>query len=315
MISEQFVVNFSVNSERIKDISADYFKIFESIPKNTLLFLSNDYHQILSQQDLQIQHKIVPLYPILRNNPNFSAHSEIAQIDQSGNTISSYICPNNPKLESLIEYKFKEFCKSPHIAGIQLEGMEMPPFSSQIGCFCPYCAAAAEKSGIDLPKIADELTNKAKKEPLAKNIEKEFPDWLKFRMESITNLAGKFMIHLRKLNPDLFLGLNLNFSETPELLGQDYFFLALYLDVMNYHVHLPSSKAKKSFLKQLELISQVRKKFIGYIRVFLQIEFPIQAKSDIFHTVITKTKRLAFDGLIFPLSALDTVKKVYLMGK
>ncbi|NVM54302.1 MAG: hypothetical protein HWN66_11425 [Candidatus Helarchaeota archaeon] len=299
-------MSFFINSENDGKNSNNWLNLSEKLPDNTLLFfLSNDY-KIYQEVRSKIRLNFVPIYSVLRNNSEFFKNSEIAQIDQSDNIISPYFCPNNPKLEPLLRSDIEFLCEFPQIAGVQLENLEMPLLSPNSGCFCPYCSSLAEEKNIDLNEISAILKDRAQNGLNLNWIRKKFPDWLKFRMNSISNLAGKLMVMIRGINPDLFLGLNINFSKTPEKLAQNYFFLALFLDSLNFSIDLRSKVKEKGLLKQIRTVT---KKFVGDINLYLQIKVPNGFNLNNIKKFIKYAKKYSFDGLIFNISTPDELKK------
>ncbi|NVM29886.1 MAG: hypothetical protein HWN65_13665 [Candidatus Helarchaeota archaeon] len=284
--------------------------MLEKLPNDTTLFVLSDDSKVFSELYSNTRLKLVPIYSVLRNNSEFSENVEISQIDQSGNSVSSLLCPNNPKLEPIIKADFETLAESSQIAGIQMTNLEMPLNLSNLGCFCPYCLALAEKRSIDLQAISIQFTKKSNNGLSLRWIQKEFPDWLKFRMDSVSNLAGRLMIAIRKYNPDIFLGLNVNFSEIPAFFGQDYFFLALFLDNLNFIVNGNSHLEEKRFLKQ---IRSVTKGFLGDIKLFLQMKVPYEYNLNKISKFITRLKKFSFDGLIFQVSTINELNPVIMM--
>ncbi len=299
-------VSFFINSKIYEKNSSEWLNLFEKLTDNTLLYvLSSDCS---TYRDLRCKNrlKLVPTYSVLRNNSNFLVNTEIAQIDQSNAIISSYLCPNNPKLEPLIRADFEFLCETPHIAGIQLENLEIPLLSPYSGCFCPYCTSLAMNRGIDLAKISEVLNNGAQNGINLNWIQKSFPNWLNFRMESISKLAGKLMVMIRKLNPDIFLGLNVNFSKNPEKFAQDYFFLALYLDSLNFVIDTHLKINGKKIMRQ---IRSAIKKFLGNITIYMQIKIPNNFNLEKIKNFLTRIQKYSLDGIIYPVSNPNELKK------
>jgi len=306
--SKPFTVNIAFDSEIFQDGPTEYIKFLKYLPENTPIFLSNNYFKILHQIDSSTHHEFIPVFSTLRNNSKSSEDAGLSQIDAIGNVISQYSCPNNPKVENFVKSEFNSINKYQRIAGIQLGGLEMPSLRSTYGCFCPFCHSVAEGQGIKLKDISHELKQIKAHALDEKLVSEKFPYWTRFRMQSITNFAGKLMILLRQINPDLFLGLNLNFSETPELFGQDYFFLALYLDLLNFIID-SSNLQEKDILHQIKIIKRISKKFLGSIKVFLQFLLPDSFQLDDIKMILQNTQHDSFDGVVFRISSLDGLKK------
>jgi len=297
-------VNFSINSEiRGKNFS-NWLNLLKNLQDNTILFLLSNDNEIFQEVNLKTHVKLVPIYSVLQNTSESSKNHEISQIDQSGNIIPSSFCPNNPELEHIISADFESLSESSHITGIQLENLEMPLKLPNLGCFCPRCHALAEKRGLELHKISPLIIKNANNGLNLHWIQKHFPDWLKFRKDSVTNLAGRLMVAIRKIDPEIFLGLNVPYAHNPEFLGLDYFFLALFLDMVNFVVN-GSDKGKK-ILKQ---IRSVTKTFLGDIKVFLQMKVTKEFNSYGISKLIKRTQRYSFDGLIFEVSTFDDMKQ------
>ncbi|MFX1293985.1 MAG: hypothetical protein ACFFD2_03870 [Promethearchaeota archaeon] len=301
-------INLSIGSNFFKNYPVESSKLLEIIPENTFSFLLIENNDIFQQLNPENHLKVIPIYSILRGNPISPEHPDLVQIDSSGSAIPTYICPNNPKLEHLAKRVFETLNKSSQIAGIQLNGLEMPPLSHYLSCFCSYCTSLADTNGIDLNEISSKLKERAKKGLNEHWIYKKFPKWIKFRTESIYNLAGKLMILIRKINPDLLIGLNVNFSENAKTIEQNYFFLALFLDMLNFVVNVPSNKVGKKLLRQ---IRSVTKKFLGNIQLFIQLNVPNEFNLNQIKTNIVNVEKYSFNGLIFHISALNELEKIY----
>jgi hypothetical protein len=310
VIPNQFSVNFSIESGLYKKISTGGHNWLVDLSDNTLIFInSNDLKtlpEFLSKNHL----KFVPIYSVLRDNSNFPENTDLSQINHLGDVVSPFFCPNNPKTAPLLRNDLESLCELSHIAGIQLANLEMPLIPSSLGCFCSYCTGFAEDAGVDLLKISHEIKDNMKNGANLNWISKKFPEWMKFRMNSISNLAGKLMISIRKMNPDLFLGLNVQFSKTPERLGHNYFFLALYLDLINFVVDGNSELGEKKVLKQ---ILSITKKFIGEYKTFLQMKVPNEFNLREIGTKIARIKKHAFDGLIFHISTQADLEKIQII--
>ena len=138
-------VSFSINTKLHGKNFRNWQNLLGKLPNNTTLFVLSDDSKVFSELYSNTHLKLVPIYSVLRNNSEFSENVEISQMDQSGNSLSSLLCPNNPKLEPIIKADFETLAESSQIAGIQLKNLEMPLNLSNLGCFCPYCLALAEK--------------------------------------------------------------------------------------------------------------------------------------------------------------------------
>ncbi len=293
-------------------------EIFEnSFSRSTELFNTMNlkrFHALMTQNDKFFQEltiknglKLIPIYNILRDNLEFSQNTILAQIDHLGNEIPRYFCPNNPKLDLFIKKVFKSYNNSYKLGGIQLDGLELPPLSPQPGCFCEHCLRFAAKSDLDLMNIATKLRNTAFKKKGEKWFHKTFPDWMKFRVASVNNLAGRLMVMVRKINPDLTLGVNLQYSKRPEYFGHDYFFLALFLDLVTFQVDHATLPLEKKLLKQ---IRSVTKKFLGEVKVSLQIKVPHEFNGHPMSTSIDTLRKYSFDGLVFHISTLEDLEMI-----
>ncbi len=303
-------VNFSINSEiRGKNFTA-WLNTLKNLQDNTILFLLSNDSVIFKEIHSKTRIKLAPIYSVLQNTSKSSKNHEISQIDQSGRVIPSSFCPNNPELEHIIRADFENLSESSQITGIQLENLEMNLKLPNLGCFCSNCSALAEKRGIALHEISTHIVKNANNGLNLPWIKKQFPDWLKFRMDSVTNLAGRLMVAIRKINPDLFLGLNVNFSKSPEFLGHDYFYLALFLDLLNFVSNRTLWNGEKRLLKQ---IRSVTSKFLGDIKVFLQIKVPNEFNPEKLNKFIARLKKNSFDGFIFKVITHDELNLVNLM--
>lgn len=291
-----------INSGNNQQFLRNWTKTLDILPDDTLVHILSTDIRIFQELCKRKSIKLAPIYSVLQNHSKITNHNGITQIDQTGNIINTSFCPNNPEINDLVRADFEILSETSQIAGIQLDGLSMPLQLPKFGCFCPYCHTLAEKRGIDLQQISSFFKEKANNGLTLSGITKQFPDWVKFRMDSVTNLAGRLMVILRQINPDLFLGLNVNFSNNPELLAIDYFFLALFLDNLNFIVNSNSHLAEKRLLKQIRSIT---KKFLGDIKVFLQIKVPKYFSPQKLDKLQAKLQRYSFDGLIFQVSAIE----------
>ncbi|MHA1263706.1 MAG: hypothetical protein ACTSRS_00570 [Candidatus Helarchaeota archaeon] len=254
--------------------------------------------------------KLALIYPVLQNNLNLAENIELTQIDQFGRPLSNSFCPNNPKVQDLIQHDFESLSEMSHIAGIQLSNLEMPLEMSQIGCFCPYCIALAEEKGLNLSHIARILQKKAHNGMNARWIKNRFPDWITFRMKALSNLSGRLMVLIRKINPALFLGLNVNFTKDPEYLGQDYFFLALFLDLLTFIV---KENMVLKYPKLLKQIHSITKTFLGDFRIFLQIKVPNEFNKTHLLKLLRHSKKIPLHGLVFEAPHLKEITQLALI--
>ena len=309
MDSKPFTVNIAIDSKIIQNGSVENTEILKRLPETTHIFLSGNHFEFLNQLSATPYLKFVPVFSSLCNYSKCLKEPEISQIDATGTVISQYLCPNNLNVENFVKNEFISLNNYAHIAGIQLVGLEMPSILSHPGCFCSFCAAIAADQGLNLQTISHELSQRKNRKSDGVWVQKNFPNWQRFRMQSITNFAGKLMILLRRINPNLFLGLNLNFSETPELLGQDYFFLALYLDLLNFII-TPFEHYEKDFLRQITLVKRITKKFLGQIKVFLQFSVPDAFELDAIKRILRTAQKNSFDGVVLKFSTLDGLKKM-----
>jgi len=284
-------IHFAFGSEIFQDGPTEYNKFIKYLPENTPIFFSNKYIKVLCKADAQSRLKFIPILSTLRNSSKTIMDIKLSQIDAIGNVISQYYCPNNPKVENFVKNEVLSTIKYQSIAGIQLDWLEMP------GCYCSFCRALAEGQGFSLKEISRELRQK-----------RTYSLVEEFRMQSITNFAGKLMVLIREINPNLLLGLNLNFSKTPQSFGHDYFFLALYLDRLNFILD-PTNSQEKDMLHQIKVIKTITKKFLGKIEIFLQVLLSDQFESDMINKIIRTTRKNAFDGVVFHISTLAGLRK------
>jgi hypothetical protein len=308
VVSKPFEVSIALDAKIIQNGLDENIKVLKKVPKTTHIFLLGDQFEFLNQLSTPISLKFVPVFSTLFSSSKCSKEPEISQIDATGNMISQYLCPNNLNVENSIKTEFISLNNHAHIAGIQLEGLEMPSILSNPGCFCSFCTTVAAEQGLNLKTISDSLAQRQNQESDRDQIKKNFAKWYRFRMQSITDFAGRLMVLLRRINPTLFLGLNLKFSETPEFLGQDYFFLALYLDLLNFIIDPPNPQGK-GFLRQMKSVKSVTKKFLGQIRVFLQLSIPEKAELHEIKTWLRMIRNNSFDGVILHIPSLDGLKK------
>ena len=297
-------VNFSINSEIRGKNFKNWLNLLKNLQDDTILFVLSNDSEIFQEINFKTHTKLVPIYSVLQNTSESSKNHETSQINQSGNSIPSSFCPNNPELEHTIRADFENLSESSRITGIQLDNLEMPLKLPNLGCFCPHCSALAEKRGVDLHQISPHFLKNANNGLNLHWIQKHFPDWLKFRKDSVTNLAGRLMVAIRKIDPEIFLGLNIHYTNNPEFLGLDYFFLALFLDMVNFVVN--GSDKETKLLKQ---IRSVTKTFLGDIKVFLQMKVPKEFNSYRISKLIKRTQKYSFDGLIFEVSTFDDMKQ------
>jgi hypothetical protein len=306
--SKPFTVNIAIDSKIIQNGLDENIDLLKKLPETSNIFLSGNHFEFLNQLPAPSCLKFVPIFSTLSNSSKDLKKPEISQIDATGNILTQYLCPNNLNVENSVKAEFISLNNHAHIAGIQLEGLEMPSILSNPGCFCSFCAAIAAEQGLNLKTILRSLIQRENQESDRAQVQKNFTDWHRFRMQSITNFAGRLMVLLRRINPNLFLGLNLKYSETPEFLGQDYFFLALYLDLLNFIVNPPNPQGK-GFLHQMKSIKRITKKFLGQIRVFLQISVPDEAELNEIKTWLKMIRNNSFDGVILHIPSLDGLKK------
>ncbi|MDD1776753.1 MAG: hypothetical protein LUQ65_01185 [Candidatus Helarchaeota archaeon] len=309
MVSKPFEVSIEIDTKIIQNRAAENIDLLKRLPEISHIFLSGNQFEFLNRLPAPLPLKFVPILSTLSNSSKYLKEPEISQIDATGSAISPYLCPNNLKVESYVKTELTSLNNYANIAGIQLEGLEMPSILSNPGCFCSFCLAIAADQGLDLKAISHSFIQMKNLESDKVWGQKNFIDWYRFRMQSITDFAGKLMVLLRRINPNLFLGLNLKFSETPEFLGQDYFFLALYLDLLNFIVNPPNPQGK-GFLHQMKSIKSVTKKFLGQIRVFLQISVPDEAELNEIKTWLRMIRNNSFDGVILHIPSLDRLKKL-----
>ncbi len=307
MNSKLFSWNLLIDSEIFEKDAIAAFKLIQTLKTDKISTVLSGNLRFFQEFDLNGGLKSIPIYNVLRDNPEFTENLSLAQIDYNGEIIHSYFCPNNPKLDELIEKTFKSYDKSNKIAGIQLDGLEMPSHLANMGCFCKYCCQQAVEKQIDIDNISQELSDLALKKHNGVSITKQFPDWIKFRTKSVTDLAGRLIIILRKINPELSLGLDINFSKNPELIGQDYFFLALFLDSLNFNIDQSLDSIEKKLLKQIRLIS---KKFLGDIEVNLQVKVPTALNGKSTLKLIRKIEKFSFDGLVFQVFSIEELEKL-----
>jgi len=305
------LINLSIDAELYRKNSSEWFNSLNNLPEDTLLFIISKNYAHFTDLHSKTHLQLVPVYSALRDGSNFSRNTDLAQINQSGNLISPYYCPNNPKVVSLIKNDFESLHEASPIAGILLDSLEIPFQPPIIGCFCAYCSTLAEEKGINLSQISHEITRKMKNGVNWNWVTKNYPEWLQFRVDSISNLAGKLMITIRKLDPNIFLGMTVPFSYTPEMFGHDYFFLSLYLDLLNFSVNENILGSKKKLLKQIRAVA---KKFIGEYRIFLQMKVPHELNVSEIKMGINTLKKNSFDGLIFHVSTLNELKKIIKIG-
>ena len=97
------------------------------------------------------------------------------------------------------------------------------------------------------------------------------------------------------------------FAESAIDIGQEYFFLALFLDILNFKVNVPSDEVGKKLLKQ---IRSVTKKFLGDIELYLQIKVPNEFNLSKLRTSMTNIEKYSFDGLVFQISTLNELEKI-----
>ncbi|MHA1131267.1 MAG: hypothetical protein ACTSQI_04665 [Candidatus Helarchaeota archaeon] len=306
MTQTAFTMNLSLGSEIFETYSVQSAELLNSIPSGTFHALLIENDKLFQELPLNNGHRLIPVYQLLRNNSEFSNNSILAQIDYLGEEIPPYFCPNNPKLDTFIEKVFKSYNNSYNIAGIQLTGLEMPPLTSHLGCFCEYCISLAEKNDLDLLQISKHLRQLGPKKQSSKWIHKKFPDLIKFRTASINNLAGRLMMLIRKINPNLTLGVNLPYSKNPKNIGQDYFFLALYLDSVNFKVENMHFPVQKKVLKQIRSIT---KNFLGEIKVYLQVRIPNKLNKRSVMSIITQLRKYSFTGIVFHITNLNEMEK------
>ncbi|TFG04733.1 MAG: hypothetical protein EU536_03970 [Promethearchaeota archaeon] len=300
-------IHFSLNLPNWDEISRDWLELPENITKTSSFFVPSNEVSFFNHINQKKHLNLVPIYSVLHNNLDPTDHLDIAQVDQFGNAISAAFCPNNPKFIINLRSDFEFLCETPHIIGIQLENLEMPLLSRHLGCFCPYCHDLAQEKNIDLDHIARLLQEKAHNGLNPRWIRKKFPQWVKFRTNSVSELAGKLMVIIRQKNPELFLGLNLHFSKTPEFKAQDYFFLALFLDILNYVIETDSKWVDTKKIRQIYTLS---KTFLGDIKIFLQVKVPQQFNSHQINDFLVHMQKYLFDGLIFEASNLAEIKKL-----
>lgn len=308
VVSKPFEVSLALDAKIIQNELEENINFLRKLPETTHIFLLGSQFEFLNQLSPLSFLKFVPVFSTLLNSSKCSKESEISQINATGNPIPKYLCPNNSNVENAIKTEFISLNNRAHIAGIQLEGLEMPSILSNPSCFCSFCAAVAAEQGLNLKAISTSLVQRQNQESDRDKVQKDFADWNRFRMQSITDFAGRLMVLLRRINPDLFLGLNLKFSETPEFLAQDYFFLALYLDLLNFVIDPPNPQGK-GFLRQMKSIKMVTKKFLGQIRVFLQISVPEKTELYEIKTWLKMIRNNSFDGVILHIPSLDGLKK------
>ncbi|HUY00728.1 MAG TPA: hypothetical protein VMV49_14300 [Candidatus Deferrimicrobium sp.] len=305
--SKDFTINLSIRSDIFKNDVSEYEAILESGSGNFFshLFIEND--GIFQKLKLKNQLKLISVCSMLKNNLRSSEYPEVSQINHLGNSISPYICPNNPKLDGLIEKEFESFIKSPYIAGIQMNELEMPFLPASLGCFCQHCFVHAEEYGIKLDKISQDLRhldlNRLNENWFLKN----YPEWIKFKTNTITQFAGRMMILIRKLNPNITLGLNVNFYEKPELYSYNYFFLALYLDNLNFIINHSSNLVEKRVLNNIKAVT---KKFLGEIQVFIQMKVPDKFNLQKVRAAIETIKKHKFNSVIFHVRNLQDFKNI-----
>lgn len=309
VVSKPFEVSIAIDAKTIQNGAAENIDLLKKLPETSHIFLSGNQLEFLCQLPTPLPLKFVPIFPTLSETSKYPKELEISQIDATGNAISRSLCPNNLNVENFIKNEFVSLNNHAYIAGIQLEGLEMRSIFSNPGCFCSFCTAIAAEQGLNLKTISQSLVQMQNQESDRAWVQQNFADWYRFRMKSITDFAGRLMVLLRRINPNLFLGLNLKFSETPEFFGQDYFFLALYLDLLNFIIDPPNPQGK-GFLHQMKSIKSVTKKFLGQIRVVLQISVPEEADLNELKTWLRMIRNNFFDGVILHIPSLDGLKKL-----
>ena len=113
--------------------------------------------------------KLYRWQPLLTSDGEFPVKTDYQVIGLSGRRVAghlnmsefTFMCPNNPDLDSELFAHMEKIFKRGIFDGIFLDRMRFPALSNEpknnLSCFCPHCHAKAKSDGLDLSAVQDQI--------------------------------------------------------------------------------------------------------------------------------------------------------------